>query len=127
MKQGRPIWHMFQNALEVPLEVAVDTDILNPRTGGLIGAFDKNGLIGAIDDSAIRSTLRFVKAGSGAMLFESPGAGPIDKVGQNRMVALLKADPKWSKVETTFHYGNSGSTRQGYMETALLGSIDKMT
>lgn len=33
---------MFQSALEVPLEVAVDTDILNPRTGGLIGAFDKN-------------------------------------------------------------------------------------
>lgn len=122
-----PHWHLFQNALEVPSDIAVDTDILNSRTGGIIGAFDKHGLIGALDDSAIRSTLRFVTAPQ-VTLFDTPGPGQtsLGMIAQNRMVSILQPEPEWSKVEHTFHVGNAGEAKQGYIKTQLLGSIDRM-
>jgi hypothetical protein len=122
-----PHWHMFQNALEVRLEVPVDTNILNPRSSGIIGAFDKHGLIGPLDDSAIRTSLRFVTAPQGTTLFETPEQHPLGTVARNRMVSLLEQQgPTWSKVETTFHSGNTGTTKQGYMRSAVLASIDRM-
>jgi hypothetical protein len=120
-----PHWHMFQNALEVPLAAPVDTNILNPRAGGLIGAFDQSGLIGPLDDSAIRATLRFVTAAE-ATLFASEDEHPLGTVKRNRMVSMLAPGPVWSKVETTFHSGNTGTTKQGYMKSTLLGTIDRM-
>ena len=120
-----PHWHIFQNALEVPLEAPVDTDIVNPRSGGIIGAFDKAGLMGPLDDSAVRSTLRFVIANK-TTLFNRQGQEPVGTVVRNRMVSLLEPGPKWSKVEHTFKKGNKGAPTQGYMETALLGPIDRM-
>jgi glycoside hydrolase-like protein len=125
---GAPHWHMFQNALEVSMEgVSVDTSILNPKAGGIIGAFDDAGLIGPLDDNAVRAILRFVSAPQGATLFQSQGEQPLGAVLQNRMVSILEAGPTWSKVETTFHYdNNTGATMQGYMQSALLSSIDKM-
>jgi hypothetical protein len=124
---GTPHWHLFQNALEVPLEAPVDTDLVNPRAGGLIGAFNRSALIGPLDDSAVRAVLRFVAAPVSATLFQSPGQQPIGTVLQNRMVSLLESGPTWSKVETTFHYdNNTGATKQGYMQSAALAPIRRM-
>ena len=50
-------WNLFQNVLEVPLELSVDTDLVNPNVGGFVGAFDKHGLIGGLNNSAMRANL----------------------------------------------------------------------
>jgi hypothetical protein len=137
-------WHLFQNALEVPLEVPVDTNLVNPNSGGLLGAFDATNLIGPLDDSAIRANLRFIKTGAHALFCQTPGGQPIihtvqwvDDAGQThtearnyiearRMVSILQSGGDWSQVEVTFDNNNVGTTVQGYVQTNMLAPISQM-
>jgi hypothetical protein len=137
-------WNLFQNALEVPLEVSVDTNLVNPSAGGLLGAFNGAGLIGSLDDSAVRTNLRFIKANEPALFFKAPDGEPIihvvewdDNHGQHhsvsrnfiearRMVSVLDAGPDWSKVEVTFVRNSVGTVYQGYVRTSMLAPIDRI-
>jgi hypothetical protein len=144
---GRPLanWNLFQNALEVPVAgVSVDTNLVNPNVKGKLGAFGRDGLIGSLDDSAVRAKLRFTKASPPpALFFETPGGTPIIhkvKVGPeghevlvsrnfiepSRMVSLLEEGPVWSKVEVVFVLDNEGTVYQGYVHSNILAPIDKM-
>jgi hypothetical protein len=112
-------WHLFQNALEVPLEVPVDTNLINPKAFGKFVAFDANGLLGPLDDSAVRRTLRFISA-TPAPFHKTPGGDPLihiveydDDSGRHHivsrafvdarsMVTVIEDGPEWSKIEVTF-------------------------
>ncbi|MGC2780921.1 MAG: hypothetical protein WA418_35330, partial [Bradyrhizobium sp.] len=134
-------WNLFQNALEVPLEVPVDTNLVNPKALGKIGAFNKDGLLGSLDDTVIRNALRFSKK---APFFKSPNGEPLihiveyddnsgnhhvearDYIEFGRMVTVLKAGPEWSKVEVTCVRNNVGTAYQGYVRSDMLVSIAKI-
>jgi hypothetical protein len=139
-------WNLFQNALEVPLEVSVDTNLVNPSAGGLLGAFDRNGLIAGLNDSAIRANLRFTKPGEPATFYVAPGGErlfhdvpvydsqghqtgtkSVDFIGQRRMVSVLAPGADWTKVEVSFDVGGGhGVVQQGYVRTERLVAIDQM-
>jgi hypothetical protein len=143
-ESAAPHWHIFQNALEVPLDVPVDTNLVNPRTGGLLGAFDKTGLIGPLNDSGLRTKLRFIKTGAPALFFKKKGEEPIihqvdwdDSHHQHhvdhrnfiepaRMVTVLDGQSDWSKVEVTFANNNVGTVYQGYVRSTMLAPVDQM-
>jgi hypothetical protein len=128
-------WNLFQNALEV----SVDTNLVNPSAGGLLGAFNGAGLIGSLDDSAVRTNLRFIKANEPALFFKAPDGAPIihvvewdDNHGQHhsvsrnfiearRMVSDLDAGPDWSKVES--HSALARSIKGTFVPACLRQSI----
>jgi Domain of unknown function (DUF1906) len=134
-KPGRDHWHLAQYALEIPLVPAagklglVDSNILNPNTDGLIGAFDANGLIGPLNDSNVRSKLRFVMPAAGSRMLKSVGGPALGHIAQGRMVTLLEDGQTWSKVEYGFgdkKEGNPSVMQHGVLPTKELGDIARM-
>jgi hypothetical protein len=133
-------WNLFQNALEVPLEILVDTNLVNPAASGKLGAFTDNGLLGSLDDAHVRTALRFIKPPQGdAKFYKMPGGEKIehtveiegqdvvrDFVEQRRMVSVIEEGPEWTKIEATFAYKNVGTVNQGYVRTSILAPITQM-
>jgi Domain of unknown function (DUF1906) len=149
-KRGVPLWNIYQKAVEVPAAmVRIDTNIINPKTNGLIGAFRKGALIGPINNGALVERERFVKRQETFRI--TPGGAPIvrnvevevkkakkivqrDFIERRKMVTLIEttADQAWCKIEGVFTEKNDiresekGVIRQGYVRADSLVSIDQM-
>src|SRR5262249_37048776 len=135
----------FQDTNETPRKASPDTDLVNPGAGGNIGAFGPTGLIGPLDDSAVRANLKFIQTGNHATFVKTAGstdtithdddiedaAGNVirtetrDYVESRKMVSVLVSGPVWTKIEVNFVYRNKGTLRQGFVKSDRLAAIDK--
>jgi hypothetical protein len=92
-------WHLFQNALEVPLlkpsaDTLFDTNLVNPKFADMLGVIHKTGvndtgeiemgLMGRIDDSAVWPNLRFVKTGDRALYYVTKDGDLTDHIKTRR-------------------------------------------
>jgi hypothetical protein len=149
-----PPWNMYQKAVEVPLAgIRVDTNILNPKSAGIIGAFGRDRLIDPLNNGALLAKERFLTRRE--TFLDSPDGQPIvrnvevertvggrkvreivqvDYIERRKMVTLVEtaSNQRWARIEGVFtekddlRESEKGVVRHGYVRRETLAQIDQM-